>query len=181
MVRRRRDVLVGVEVVELWFDESLAAQHVLLEPIWRNLGDLVVLVRARGHGEDIVQFFEGSLFRLGEPQKDHDKGNRVQSGVESKRPLWRHGLEHSRECQGQYRGPEVVGRHCPRHAYLTVGQREDFCRIRKGHRAFSRRVEDVEEVDEQRDETQMSVTALWDPEAEPSCQKCPTHVGKGEE
>lgn len=168
-------------MVESRLDETLAAQHVLLEPVRRDLGDLVVLVGAGGHGKDVIQFLEGALLRLGQPQKDHDEGDGVEAGVEAERALGGHGLEHAREGQGQDRGPEVVGRHGPGHAYLTVGQGENLGRVGKGDGALAGRVEDVEKIDEQRDEAQMGVAALGDPETEPRRQERPAHVGESEE
>ena len=63
----------------------------------------------------------------------------------------------------------------------SMTQRKHLSRVRKRHRSFTRRVEGVEEVDEQRDEPEVGAAALGDPEAEACRHQGPAHVGEGEE
>jgi hypothetical protein len=40
-------------------------------------------------GEDVFEFFEGALFCLGDPEKDHDESDNVGSGIETEDTLER--------------------------------------------------------------------------------------------
>lgn len=80
-------VVSRVEVIEGFEDGVLAAEDPALDEVWEGLGQLVVHVGASGHGEDVVQLFEGALFGLGHPQEDHDESDDVCSGVETEDTL----------------------------------------------------------------------------------------------
>jgi len=60
----RRNMLI--KLVQLRALDLLAEDVALDEPGQHSTG-LVLHVGARGHGEDVVEFFEGALFGLGHP------------------------------------------------------------------------------------------------------------------
>ena len=64
-----------------------------------------------------------------------------------------------------------------------MGERENFCRVCEGDWTFSWRVECVEEIDEEGDETQMGATATGtrDIEAESCCKQSPAHIWEGKQ
>ena len=49
-----------------------------------------------------------------------------------------------------------------------MGEREDLSRVGERYGAFARRIKRSKQVDEQCDQTQMGIAALWDEEAETS-------------
>lgn len=58
-----------VELVENGLCETFLAEDIRLEPPRQVLANLVFHVGTSRYGEDIVEFFEGALFRLWEPQE----------------------------------------------------------------------------------------------------------------
>jgi hypothetical protein len=66
---RLRDVLLVIELVELWLREAFTTEHVCAEPPREVLAGLVFHVRARRHSKHVVEFFEGALFGLGQPEE----------------------------------------------------------------------------------------------------------------
>jgi len=64
-----RDVLLVAELVQLGLDQALAAQHVRLEPPWEVLAGLVLHVRARRDGKDVIEFLEGALLGFRKPEE----------------------------------------------------------------------------------------------------------------
>lgn len=57
---------------------------------------------------------------------------------------------------------------------------KDFGRVSEWHRALSWRVERIEEVDEEGNETKVCLVVLRDPETKTSCKKGPAHLWKCE-
>jgi len=60
----RRDMFVKLVQLRAL---DLLAEDVALEPPGQHSTNLVLHVGARGHGEYVVEFFEGALFGLGHP------------------------------------------------------------------------------------------------------------------
>lgn len=159
----------------------LALQDPPFEPVWKCLGELIMHVRARRDGKDIVEFLEGPLLGFRHPEEDHDEGGDVEESVEAEGALRLKGRQHLREGDGQGRGPEQTGRHRPTHADLTVRQGEYLGRIRERYGTFAGRVERREDEDEKGDESEVSTTVFGDPEAEAGSEERPCHIGEGEE
>ena len=67
--RDARSLRQATEFVQLRLHEALPAENVGLEPPRQVLGSLIPHVRASGDGEDIVEFFKGSLLGLWQPQE----------------------------------------------------------------------------------------------------------------
>ena len=65
----RLGAMDSVELVQHWLGQALLAENVRLEPPGQVLANLVLHVGAGGNGEDVVQLFESTLFRLGQPQE----------------------------------------------------------------------------------------------------------------
>ena len=66
-----------------------------------------------------------------------------------------------------YRCPEIVRCHGPRHTNLTMAKREHFCRICERDWTCTRGVEGIEEVDEESYSPQPIVSVSGDEEAHP--------------
>jgi len=170
-----------IELVELWVRESLAAENVALDPVRRNLGDLVAHVTASGNGKNVVEFLECALFRLWKPQEDHEEGKQVHACIEAKHANGMKGSEHTRQCKRQDRRPKVVGGNSPGHTNFTMGQWKDFGTVGEGHGAFTGAVKDIENVDEECNSSETVASSSRDVKTEPSSKKGPTHVGECEE
>lgn len=119
-------------MVQLRAGTSLLEEDVALKPPRQHLGELVFGVSAVRNTKDVVELFKGLLLRLRDKEKDEGEGNQVEAGVEAESSGGGHGGQHSRESQRKDGGPEVVGGNGPRHANLTMGQREDFRRVHEG-------------------------------------------------
>ena len=132
----------------------------------------------RRHGKDIVQLLQRPLLGLRQEEEDQDQGHEVQGGVETEGPLRFHGHEHGGKGEREHRGPEIVGCHGPGHAHFSMREGEDLCRISEGDRAFAGGIKHVEHIDEERDQTEMGITALGDPETKAHGKQGPTHIGK---
>jgi hypothetical protein len=63
----------------------------------------------------------------------------------------------------------------------AMGEQEDLSRVGGRHGAFARRIKRSKQIDEQCDQTQMSLVALWDEEAETSRKQRPSHLREGKE
>ena len=79
------------------------------------------------YSEDVVKLLERALLRLWQPKEDHDESDNVKPGIEAESALRCESQKHAREGKGQNRSPEIVRRHCPGHADLSMGEREDLC------------------------------------------------------
>ena len=75
-------LIIRLKLIQHRLRQSLSSQNMLLDPVRRHGADLVVHMRARGDGEDVVEFLERALFRFGQPEEDHEEGERVEGGVE---------------------------------------------------------------------------------------------------
>ena len=76
-------LIIRLELIQHRLCQSLSSQNMLLDPVRRHGADLVVHMRARGDGEDVVEFLERALFRFGQPEEDHEEGQGVEARVES--------------------------------------------------------------------------------------------------
>ena len=76
-------VVISLKLVQHRLRQPLSSQDVLLDPIGSHRADLILHVRARRHGEDVVELLERALFGLGQPEEDHEEGEGVEGGVES--------------------------------------------------------------------------------------------------
>ena len=138
-------------------------------------------MRARRHGEDVVQLLERALLRLGHAEEDHHQRGQVERGVEDEGAERGEGAQQARERDGEHGRPEEAGRHRPGHADLAVREREHFRRVGEGHGALARRVEGCEEEDEKGDQAEVRAVVLRDEEAEARGQERPGHLREGEE
>ena len=110
-----------IELVQRLQPGSLLEHHVALEPVRQRLGELIIHVRARRHGEDVIQLLERALLGLGHPEEDHDQRCHVQAGVEAESADGVKGAEKAREGDAEDGGPEEAGCHGPGHADFAVG------------------------------------------------------------
>lgn len=85
------------------------------------------------------------------------------------------------EGDRQHGSPEQASSNGPRHTHFSVRKWEDFSTVCKWYRAFTRRVEGGEEVNEKCHKTQMGSTAPGNQGAETGGQQCPGHVGEREQ
>lgn len=173
--------LLLLKVIQLLASSILLPQDIPLEPPRQRLRKLVIHVSPRRHAKDVVQLFERTLFRLGQPEEYHDEGEGVHACVKAECTSDAERAQLSRESQRDDGGPEVVGRDGPGHADLTMGKREDFCGVGKWHGALSGRVEGAVDVDEEGDEADVGVVGGADEVAEAGGEEGPAHVGEGEE
>lgn len=67
LCRDARSLRQATEFVQLRLRETLLAENVGLDPPGQVFGSLVLHVRASRNGEDIVEFFKGSLLGLRQP------------------------------------------------------------------------------------------------------------------
>ncbi len=156
----------SAQLVKVAANGILAHEDISPNKPRRNFSKLVPGEGSGGDAEDIIQFLQGSLLGLWKEKEDQEKGDGIQSSVESKSSRWRERPKHIRKGEREHRSPEIVGRHGPGHTYFTMGQWKHFCRVGKRHRALTRRVKDVEEIDEQRNQTQMGIAVFGNPETE---------------
>lgn len=68
-ISRLRDVLLIVELIELRLHKAFTTEHVCAEPPREVLVGLIFHVRARRHTKHVVEFFESTLFGLGQPEE----------------------------------------------------------------------------------------------------------------
>lgn len=157
---------VDVKLVQLRLWQILSPEDAAVNEPGQDRAQLIFRVRARGNTEDIIELLERSLLGFGKPQEDHDEGDDVQTCIEAKGALWCKAAEHIGKGQSQYRGPEAIGRHGPRHSHLTVRQRENFCRVGIWTWSHARGVKSVEEVDEEGDTAEPRTGTVRDPKAD---------------
>lgn len=124
---------------------------------------------------------ECKVERTWDPEKDHDEGNGVETGVEAKGTDGAGLGQQEWEADTQDGSPEQAGRDSETHADLTMRQREDLGRVSEGHGTLTGRVEGGEEIDEQGDQAGTSAVLLVDEGAETGGQQGPGHLGEGEE
>lgn len=123
-------------------------------------------MRACWDGEDIIQLLKGALFGLWNPEEDHDKSNNIGPSVEAEYALFErvsmdmssyggcrtycsaHGSQHERQEHREHGSPEQTCCDGPAHPNFTVGEWEDFCRVRKWDGTFAWGVEHSKDVDE---------------------------------
>lgn len=89
------------------------------------------------HSKDVIEFFEGPLFRLGDKEEDHAQGDDVEAGVEAEGASGCECGEESREGDRKDCGPEEAGCHGPAHSYLSVGEGENFGGVGEGDGTFA--------------------------------------------
>ncbi len=171
----------AIEVVQRLQRRALVAHDVPLDEVRQGLGKLVAHVLARRHGEDVVQLLERALLGLGDPEEDHDQRRHVQAGVEAERADGVEGEQQARERDGEHSGPEEAGGDGPGHADLAVGEREDLGGVGEGDGALAGGVEGREHEDEESDQSQVSLLALGNDEAETCGQEGPGHLWEGKE
>lgn len=53
-------------------------------------------------------------------EEDEEEGEQVQAGIEAEDARWRKHLQHARQSQGEYGGPEVVCLFCRRVGLVRV-------------------------------------------------------------
>jgi hypothetical protein len=82
-------IVVGLKVVERLENSVLAHKDPAVNEVWQSLGDLITHVGSGWDSKDVVKFFEGALFCLRDPEKDHDESNDVGAGVEAEDTLER--------------------------------------------------------------------------------------------
>jgi hypothetical protein len=70
-----------VECVQRCEDDVLLAKDLRLDEPWKPGADVILDMSACRNGEDVVQFFERTLFGLWDKQEDHDKGENVQCTI----------------------------------------------------------------------------------------------------
>ena len=119
---------------------TLLEKDPALEPPRKSLRSLILDEFTSWNRKDVVEFFQGTLFRLWNEQEDHAERNDVETTngnvnkpdhnadccwdrnlrVEAKGTRLAKLLENGREGDGEYRGPEEAGRHGPTHAHFTV-------------------------------------------------------------
>lgn len=79
----------------LW---DLAAENVGLDPVWHCDAQLVAEELLGRDGKDLVDFLEGELLGLAHETEDHEPGDQVQAGVETKGAGGCHDGLHAGEC-----------------------------------------------------------------------------------
>lgn len=167
--------------VDVTNDGILPPQQISPDPPRQHFGHLVFGMRTGRDAENTVEFLQRALLSLWQEEEDEKQRNNVQPGVEPKRSLGLEVPQHVRKRQRQHGGPEVVGRHRPRHANLAVRQREDLGGVGERDGAFAGGVEDIEQVNEQGDQAEMGATTRGNPETESGRQQGPAHIGEGGE
>lgn len=75
---------ISVKLIQRRTRSVLVEKHPALEPPRQRGADLVTGKGAHGDGEDVVEFFEGALFGLGDPEEDHDESEDVHATVREK-------------------------------------------------------------------------------------------------
>lgn len=108
----------------------LVSHHVSLEEVRQRLLDLVARMSRGGDGEHVVELLQRPLHRLRNKQKDHHESDQVQPSVEAERARRSKHGQHPRERDGEHAGPSQAGRHRPRHAHLSMSQREHCMQFR---------------------------------------------------
>lgn len=82
--------------------------------------------------------------------------------------------------EGEDGTPEVVEEDGPSHTLLTLGEREDLGTVHEGHGAFTDRVSDGEQVDEEGDESSGRLEVV-DEEHEATNEEGDAHGREGRE
>jgi hypothetical protein len=126
----------------------LIHKHPPSKPPRQRLRKLIVHKRTRRHRKDIIQLLERPLLRLRHEEEYHNQRRDIQARVEAEGTGGSEGREDARKTDGEHGGPEKTGCDGPAHAYLAVGEREDFRGVGEGDGAFAGGVEGGEEVDE---------------------------------
>ena len=104
--------------------------------------------------------------------------NSLPGGIPTKSTLWAECTEQTREGDGHDKVEEPSRRRCKRHANVTDVQRERLGRIGKRNWAFTGRVDNAVEIDTKSNDTQVSLTVLWDPESKPGHEQKEGHEGE---
>ena len=115
----------------------------------------------------------------GKKQSTQGRGEDVR--VEAKRALRPERSQNPWKRDPEDCGPEQTRTHRPPHAHLAVAQREHLRTVREGHGPLAGTVKRGEEVDEQRDQSEMRAGSVRDEEAEAGGEEGPGHLGEGEE
>lgn len=72
-----------LEVVQRLLLGVALPEDVALEPVGESNLELVAGELADGKGKDPVEFLEGSLLGLRDPEEDHDEGDDVETSIET--------------------------------------------------------------------------------------------------
>lgn len=170
-----------MEVVELRLRQILLTQDSSPEPVRQNFEQLVTHVGTSRNSKDVVQLLKRTLLGLRQPEEDHSASQSIHTSVETKGTSSTKSAKLAGEGERNDSGPEIVGGNGPGHTNLTMRKREDFGRVGEGDRTLTRRVESVEQVDEESNQSQVSSRRGRDQETKTRCQQRPAHVGEGEE
>lgn len=108
--------------------------------------DLVAHVLARTDSKHLIQLFKGKCLGLGDKEEDEEPKNGTPSCVPPKCTLRCEGSPEGwpGEGQNEVEAPSCCG--SPRHTHITDMDWERLCRVCERHRAFSRRIKDLEEI-----------------------------------
>lgn len=113
---------------------------------------------------ELLPVFNDGKARQGTTHQEET--NNVPPSIPAERSLRRKRLQQGRPGDGQDEVEEPGGRRGQRHTDRPDVQWVCLCRVRKGHRAFTGRIYDPEEVYPQCNAGNPSLRVVWDPEAE---------------
>lgn len=179
---RVADVGDGLKVVQWLLLGSAVKEDPALEPVRESDAELVAGKLADGNSKDPVEFFEGALLGLGDPEEDHDKGDGVETSVQSKGAHGLETVEDEGEGGSKDGGPEETCGDGEAHARLAMGQGEDLGGVGEGHRTLTGGVEGAEHEDEEAHQGGSEGACVGGDEgAETGGEESPCHLGEGEE
>ena len=142
-------VCVRAGANESWRRWSVPVEKdVTLDHVRKPQRELMMGHGGGGDGEHLVEFLKSELLGLRNQEEDHDPSQEIESSVETKGPDVAHGGDHGREGKTEDASKERVDANCPGHTLLAMDGREDFGRVLESDWAFTKGIEDSEEVDE---------------------------------
>lgn len=133
---------------QLWFLLFSRAGDVSLEKPWRRLAEFEADERPSRHGEEMVHFFQTTLFGLWHEEIYQHEHEDIESGEEAKSTRRGEGEEDARKCEAEDRSPEIDPGNGPAHANVAMGDGPYFGRVSKGDRSRTGTIANVEEVNE---------------------------------
>lgn len=179
---RVADVGDGLKVVQGLLLGSAVKEDPALEPVRESDAELVAGKLADGNGKDPVEFLEGALLCLGDPEEDHDECDGVETCVQTKGAHGLQTVEDEGEGGSKDGGPEETCGDGEAHTCLTVGQGEDLGGVGEGHRTLTGGVEGAEHEDEETHQGGSEGASVGGDEGtETGGEEGPCHLGKGEE
>lgn len=149
------------------WSRSITPENVMSEKP-EELGPTISYKSHNTNVKDLVKFLKCSSLGLGQEKEDQEESDNVPSCVETKGALWLECFLERWPGDGKDKVEKPGCCGCERHTNGTNVQGVCFGGVCKGNGSFTRGVDNAEEIDSQRNTSNMRLVSFWDKETEPS-------------